>query len=192
MNVLSLIVIVCLGLSQFKQTNCLSHPAVDSLLHEITLLEEFHAILNRFDWRLNELVDLPILFPVDLLRTPCSRISSGYGWRLHPVSGEMKLHKGIDIASPCGTPVYCAGNGRVIRSGYDRGYGRFLEVRHAGGFATRYAHLDNVQVRQGDPIRIGEQIATVGHSGLTTGILAGKGIITFFIINFYNVSGRPA
>lgn len=81
----------------------------------------------------------------------------------------MKLHKGIDIASPCGTPVYCAGNGRVIRSGYDRGYGKFLEVRHAGGFATRYAHLDNVQVRQGDPVRIGEQIATVGHSGLATG-----------------------
>lgn len=69
-----------------------------------------------------ELKAYPLLFPIDG-RTCSYRISSGFGVRKHPISGKMRYHAGVDIAVALATPVYAAGDGTVIRAGYDSGYG---------------------------------------------------------------------
>jgi murein DD-endopeptidase MepM/ murein hydrolase activator NlpD len=96
-------------------------------------------------------------------------ISSGFGIRRHPVYKVQKFHMGIDMPKTKGTAVYATGSGVVIRKGYNSGYGNFIEIRHAGGFRSFYAHLSKTMVSAGDSVRIGKYIACVGNSGLTTG-----------------------
>lgn len=85
------------------------------------------------------LTDYPVLFPLDGRRTRY-RVSSGFGYRIHPLKGRRIFHKGVDLAAPYGEPVYSAGNGRVISAGYSPGYGRTVLIRHGGGYSTVRAH----------------------------------------------------
>jgi Membrane proteins related to metalloendopeptidases len=80
-----------------------------------------------------------------------------------------KFHTGIDIAKPKGTPVYATGNGIVVRKGFNSGYGSYIEIRHAGGFHSFYAHLSKTLVNAGDSINIAQQIGSVGNTGVSTG-----------------------
>ena len=173
MKFLSLIVAVSLGWSEppIGQTVAFlpSQPAVDSVLREISQPQQFRLLMHRFEWTLDDLLDFPILFPINTQLATSSRISSQYGQRIHPISGKPKAHRGIDIAAPRGTPVYCAGNGRIARAGYDKGYGWFVEIEHAAGFSSLYGHLERLWVSVGDIVVIGEHIATVGQSGVATG-----------------------
>lgn len=109
--------------------------------------------------------DYPVISPI---KKPF-RISSGFGMRYHPIYKKPKLHRGIDIPKPKGTPVYATGNGVVIRKGYDAGYGKFIEIQHADGFRSFYAHLSKMQVSVGDSVCITQQIACVGNTGISTG-----------------------
>lgn len=68
-----------------------------------------------------------------------------------------------------GTPVFAAGSGVVTHKGYNTGYGYFIEIEHAGGFRSFYAHLSKTLVNAGDSVQMGKYIACVGNSGLTTG-----------------------
>lgn len=111
-----------------------------------------------------ELSDYPVISPV---KQPV--ISSGFGIRKHPVYRVRKFHTGIDFAEVKGTPVYATGSGVVVRKGYNSGYGNFIEIQHAGGFHSFYAHLSKTLVNIGDSVRMGKYIACVGNSGLTTG-----------------------
>ena len=82
-----------------------------------------------------------------LLRTPvqAARVSSGYGMRRHPIQGYTRFHKGIDFAAPIGTPIYAAGDGTITRRGFEpKGYGKWIEIQHANGYRTRYAHMDKI------------------------------------------------
>lgn len=89
--------------------------------------------------------------------------------RVHPVKGRRLFHQGVDLAAPCGTPVYCAGNGRVTEARYSRSYGWFVHVRHAEGYSTLYAHMNRILVRKGETVRIGQRIGKVGSTGTSTG-----------------------
>jgi murein DD-endopeptidase MepM/ murein hydrolase activator NlpD len=95
----------------------------------------------------------------------------------------VEIPTGIDFAKTKGTPVYATGNGIVIRKGYDSGYGNFIEIKHAGGFSSFYAHLSKTMVNTGDSVSIAQQIACVGNTGITTGyhlhyeIRKGKGFL---------------
>lgn len=111
-----------------------------------------------------ELSDYPVISPV---KQPV--ISSGFGIRKHPVYRVRKFHTGIDFAKVKGTPVYATGNGVVISKGYNSGYGNYIEIQHAGGFHSFYAHLSKTLVNIGDLVSITQQIACVGNTGLTTG-----------------------
>lgn len=144
MNTLSLIVIVCQVLSQPTSAVKSPHYILDSAVRKISQPEQFRMLLDNFGCTTEDLRGYPILFPINMQDARSSRISSGYGRRLHPISNKIKTHKGIDIAAPEGTPVYCAGNGRVVRAGYNTGYGWFVEIEHAGGFSSLYGHLDRV------------------------------------------------
>ena len=96
-------------------------------------------------------------------------ISSNYGWRIHPISGQIELHRGIDIALPAGTPILAAHNGVVTFAGEMDGYGNVVFIVGADGIETRYAHCDTVLVTVGQEVSAGDQIATVGNTGVSTG-----------------------
>lgn len=107
------------------------------------------------------------------LRAPLEfrRISSRFGGRLHPVLGVWKQHRGTDYAASQGTPVRAIGDGVVIRAGWGNGYGNVLELRHRNGFVTRYGHLRGFAsgVRVGSRVTIGQTVAYVGSTGMSTG-----------------------
>lgn len=89
--------------------------------------------------------------------------------RKHPIYKVRKFHTGIDIPKAKGTAVYATGNGIVVRKGYSSGYGNFIEIKHAGGFRSFYAHLSKTLVNVGDSVNIAQQIGCVGNSGIVTG-----------------------
>lgn len=98
-----------------------------------------------------------------------SRVSSGFGWRPDPFTGERAWHAGIDLAAPVGTPVQAAWDGKVVFVGRQGGYGQMVVLEHAGGWRTFYAHNNTNNVKVGEQVQAGQTIATVGASGRATG-----------------------
>jgi murein DD-endopeptidase MepM/ murein hydrolase activator NlpD len=108
-----------------------------------------------------------------LMRVPLigARITSGFGMRFHPILGYTRMHTGTDFAAPIGTPVFAAGNGTILSAGWDAGYGRRIEIRHANGYETTYNHLSAFVrgLKEGERVRQGQVIGYLGQSGLATG-----------------------
>ncbi|MFN5855643.1 MAG: peptidoglycan DD-metalloendopeptidase family protein [Pseudanabaenaceae cyanobacterium] len=97
-------------------------------------------------------------------------ITSGFGWRVHPITGEQRLHKGIDIGAAMGAPILAASDGVVTEAGWtDGGYGNIVELKHPDGTLTLYAHTSRVLVSKGDTVKRGDVIAEVGSTGRSTG-----------------------
>ena len=103
--------------------------------------------------------------------TPGIRMSSGFGTRVHPVTGKRKTHRGLDFAANIGTPVYAPADGvvEVIRPSKKKGSGNFLKLNHSMGFATTYSHLNKFNVKRGKFVRKGDLIGWSGNTGLSTG-----------------------
>ena len=99
------------------------------------------------------------------------RISSPYGWRVHPILHRPEFHQGVDFAAPAGTPVQASEAGTVEMLGWHGNYGRYVRLRHAGGLRTGYAHLARIRpgLCVGSHVSRGEVIGAVGASGLATG-----------------------
>jgi len=97
------------------------------------------------------------------------RITSGFGWRTHPLLGFLRLHKGLDIAAPRGAPVYATIDGAVQFAGWSGGYGNFIKIGHGGGVQTGYGHLSRIAVAPGQRVERGQVIGYVGSTGLSTG-----------------------
>ena len=94
-------------------------------------------------------------------------INSGFGQREDPVLGHGvgEFHKGVDIGSPDGTPVYCPASGRVMKAGFGGGYGREIEIDHGNGIVTVYGHLQGFNVIEGQSVVKGEVIGYVDIAG---------------------------
>ncbi|NLJ81326.1 MAG: peptidoglycan DD-metalloendopeptidase family protein [Firmicutes bacterium] len=97
------------------------------------------------------------------------KISSGYGYRLHPLSKVRHFHGGIDIAAPEGTPVRAAAAGRVAKAGSMGNYGLGLVLDHGAGYSTWYGHNSKILVRPGEAVQQGQIVAMSGKTGLVTG-----------------------
>jgi murein DD-endopeptidase MepM/ murein hydrolase activator NlpD len=97
------------------------------------------------------------------------RVSSGFGPRRHPVDGRTHFHSGIDVAAPRGSEIVSPAPGQVVETGSGGASGRFLRVRHGDGTVSSYAHLDRIDVREGDRITDGQLLGTVGTTGRSTG-----------------------
>ncbi|MDR1067049.1 MAG: peptidoglycan DD-metalloendopeptidase family protein [Clostridiales bacterium] len=98
-----------------------------------------------------------------------SRVSSGFGPRVNPISGKNEFHTGIDIPAPTGSAIVSAADGTVIKSGAVNGYGYTVIVDHGGGLTTMYAHCSKLIAKVGQSVRQGETIANVGSTGYSTG-----------------------
>jgi murein DD-endopeptidase MepM/ murein hydrolase activator NlpD len=96
------------------------------------------------------------------------RLTSGFGWRVHPITHVRTFHEGIDIAAPLGTPVYAMADGVVLYAGPARGFGNEVVLSHPGGVTTVYGHMSRILVLSG-PVRAGQVIALVGSEGDSTG-----------------------
>ncbi|AFZ31695.1 Peptidase M23 [Gloeocapsa sp. PCC 7428] len=91
-------------------------------------------------------------------------LSSGYGWRWG------RMHRGIDVAAPVGTPIFAAASGVIVRAGWNSGgYGNLVDIRHPDGSLTRYAHNNRILVRAGQEVEQGQHIAEMGSTGFSTG-----------------------
>jgi murein DD-endopeptidase MepM/ murein hydrolase activator NlpD len=97
------------------------------------------------------------------------RLSSGYGYRTHPISGVRTFHNGIDIAASTGTGVYVYASGTVIAVSQDNTLGKYIAVDHGNGLVTRYLHLSKFNVSKGDKVTTGDRIGSVGNTGYSTG-----------------------
>lgn len=106
-----------------------------------------------------------LMFPLSIP----SVITSAFGWRIHPISGDQRFHSGTDIGAPLGTPVVAAFAGRVSISDFLGGYGLTVVLKHDDTQETLYAHLSELFVRPGDWIEQGEVIGRVGSTGNSTG-----------------------
>jgi murein DD-endopeptidase MepM/ murein hydrolase activator NlpD len=98
-----------------------------------------------------------------------TRVTSEFGYRIHPILGYRKLHTGIDIGAPSGATVIAANYGKVIASYYNTSYGNMIIIDHGGGIATLYAHLSARLVSVGNIVQRGQTIAKVGSTGMSTG-----------------------
>lgn len=97
------------------------------------------------------------------------RITSNFGMRMHPLLGFMRMHKGIDIGAPYGSPIYAAIGGTVQFAGRTGGYGNFVKLAHPGGLASGYGHMSRIAVAPGQHVDRGQVIGYVGSTGMSTG-----------------------
>ena len=96
-------------------------------------------------------------------------LSSGYGWRTHPIYKVKKMHPGIDFAASIGTPIYATADGTVDQVSVKfSGYGKMVEIDHGFGYRTRYAHMHGFAVRSGQNVKRGDLIGYVGNTGMST------------------------
>ncbi len=96
-------------------------------------------------------------------------VSSGFGYREHPIKGEERFHYGIDLAANKGTPIQCFADGTVAAVGESSSYGKYCIVDHQGGYETLYAHCSKISVSSGTEITKGEKLGEVGDTGIATG-----------------------
>lgn len=95
--------------------------------------------------------------------------SSGFGYRLHRLENKVKFHYGTDFAANSGTTVCAFADGTVLAAGQSEGYGNYVKLGHAGGYATLYGHCSKLLVRAGETVTLGQPIALVGATGKATG-----------------------
>jgi murein DD-endopeptidase MepM/ murein hydrolase activator NlpD len=104
-----------------------------------------------------------------LTRPVTGHLTSSFGMRFHPLLGYSRLHKGMDIGAPSGTPIYAVTDGVVTFAGRHGGHGNFVQLKHGGNMGTGYAHMSRIAVRSGQHVRQGQVIGYVGSTGLSTG-----------------------
>ncbi len=130
-------------------------------------VESFSKITELINSQGDLLVEMPTLWPVD---GGDGRITNYFGPAEHPFTHAWYLHKGIDIGYGFGKPILAAANGKVVERGYEPlGFGNYFIIRHNYGFLTKYAHLNDVYVDEGDVVTQGQVVGAMGSTGMSTG-----------------------
>ncbi|MDC7126433.1 MAG: M23 family metallopeptidase, partial [Spirochaetales bacterium] len=130
-------------------------------------VESFGKISDLIMSQSDLLSDMPTLWPVE---GGDGRITNYFGPAEHPFTHQWYLHKGLDIGYGFGKPILAAANGKIIERGFEPlGFGNYIIIRHNYGFLTKYAHLNDVYVKEGDVVTQGQVIGAMGSTGLSTG-----------------------
>ena len=132
----------------------------DQVSQQEASFKEISSFLNK---QRSILAATPSIWPIN------GWITSGFGKRASPLTGEPGRHYGVDIANVIGTPIHATADGLVVYAGWQNGYGRVVVIEHGYGFSTRYGHCSSVDVKVGDEVKRGEIISYVGSSGRSTG-----------------------
>jgi murein DD-endopeptidase MepM/ murein hydrolase activator NlpD len=120
--------------------------------------------LQRMDGNAKSTAYIPSGRPVQKLS-----LTSNFGVRSDPFNGGARMHKGVDIPGPVGTPIYATADGIVNRSGWASGYGNLVQISHGHGMETRYGHMSKVLVAANSYVRRGQVIGLMGSTGRSTG-----------------------
>ena len=104
-----------------------------------------------------------------IIPTTYSRISSPFGYRWHPITGEWKMHNGVDMAAPEGTPIYATRSGYVTIAAVDWAAGNYVKIDHQDGYSSIYMHMTHYVVARGEYVKAGQLIGYVGNTGLSKG-----------------------
>lgn len=132
-----------------------------------SFLKEVEVRVHQLDGFLLDkesfLKSTPTLMPAN------GHFTSGYGPRMSPYAGRIKMHEGIDIGAPVGTPIVAPADGIITFSGAKPGFGNFVQIDHGYGVETIYGHAATLSVKKGQQIVRGDKIATVGNTGYSTG-----------------------
>lgn len=133
----------------------------------INYLKEIEVRVHQLDQHLLDkesfLKSTPTLMPA------LGHFTSGYGPRMSPYAGRIKMHEGIDIGAPTGTPIIAPADGIITFSGAKPGFGNFVQIDHGYGVETIYGHAATLSVKKGQQVVRGDKIATVGNTGYSTG-----------------------
>lgn len=130
-------------------------------------IKSYDFLRARSDEMADRLTHIPAIQPISskYLKT----MASGYGHRRDPVYGTTRFHAGMDFSADIGTPVYATGDGTVVHSSWSSGYGNTVDINHGYNYMTRYAHLSEILVRDGQQVKRGDLIGKVGNTGKSTG-----------------------
>ena len=153
-----------LGLAEPASTEELS-PAVEEAM--AAFMEEQQPFVD-LGVPANVSYDAPMP-KFSFVRPITARVSSDFGYRLHPIDNETKFHYGMDLAANSGDDIVCFAEGTVTEVGENGTSGKFLRVEHEDGYATMYAHCGQIYVEEGQKVSAGEKIALVGATGKATG-----------------------
>ena len=138
---------------------------IENIQHRIKLLENNLLKYETLKEKLNkDLKNMPSILPVK------GQLISGFGHRTHPISGMGHFHTGLDFACPMGTKIYASGDGVVVFADRnDSGYGIHVNIDHLNGYETKYAHLSELAVKQGEIVKRGDIIGYAGSTGRSSG-----------------------
>ncbi|MDR0732554.1 MAG: M23 family metallopeptidase [Dysgonamonadaceae bacterium] len=126
--------------------------------------DELIGLIKQKEQRMN---NMPAIRP--LSGKHMKGISSGFGMRIHPIFGVLRMHTGIDLNADSGSPIFATGNGTVESSGWEGGYGNCIVIDHGFGFKSLYGHCKELLVTPGTKVKRGQKIATVGMTGVASG-----------------------
>ncbi|MBQ7612539.1 MAG: M23 family metallopeptidase [Spirochaetaceae bacterium] len=173
----------------------LTIPSVDGIFHTVKNGETLGSIANKYGLTVNNLLDsnnlqTDVISVGDTIFIPGGRLSnfelkkalgelfiypitgrltSPFGYRKDPFTGQLSFHNGIDLANSKGTPIKNIMDGRVSEVGYNNVYGNYIIITHDAGYQSMYGHLNTVYVKRGASVNQGVTIGTVGSTGRSTG-----------------------
>ncbi len=131
-----------------------------------TQVQSFDQIRSAVGEQKEKIAHIPSVLPISLADYT---MSSGYGYRRDPVYGFGKFHEGLDFAAPTGTPVFATADGVVAVAHREAGYGNCIDLDHGYNYLSRYAHLSQILVKEGETVKRGQLIGKVGSTGKSTG-----------------------
>lgn len=111
------------------------------------------------------MASIPSIQPIN--NTDLNRLASGYGMRMHPILKYIRMHSGIDFSAPQGTPIFATGDGTIEYAGFNKTSGNMVTINHGYSYMTKYLHMSNFAVRQGQKVKRGDIIGYVGNTGLS-------------------------
>jgi murein DD-endopeptidase MepM/ murein hydrolase activator NlpD len=150
--------------ASFFLTLAIAIPQISSWVESQLLVKSLQNLVSVPNTKITNFSNGQIAFPT-AKGTP---ITSGFGWRIHPIKGDRRFHTGIDFGAAFGTPIYAIANGKVEFAGQRGGYGNAVIVNHGGGKSTLYGHASKLYVREGQQVTRGQMVAAVGSTGMST------------------------